>query len=147
MAGGWDTYYLYEKPNPALTQLLVSPKLRSIVTDWLAKVEATYMADLMSRKSHHRDGGGMRWNLSDDDIYADNYTGGDAEPHLYECVDSEVFIGGYENDRWVAELRNTSPYAMADEVGRHMPSEGQHGSTTQGHHSLTNALYAHLPQL
>lgn len=123
---GGGAYYLYPKPNPALSEILLSTKTRDLTTEWSAKVIATYMTKLAARKSH-RDHG--------------------TDPHLEQTVDVLVYVGGYDNDRWVGEITQHSIYALADEWGRDFPSDGQHGSTTEGHHDLANSLYENLPQI
>lgn len=126
MLGG-GTYYLYPNPNPRLSEILVGNGVRDVVAEYLMRVEATYATAIMSRPSHR--------------------THEPGDPSLENSIVPEIYIGGFENDRWVGELHVTARYAMADEVGREDPAPGQNDSTTEGHHSLRDALYAHLPQI
>lgn len=126
---GGGEYFFYPKPNPALTEILVSQRLQAVTAEWTAKVGMTYLAKLGARP--HID---------------------DRHPGALEAgIDANVFIGGYESDRWVGEISDggsdSVTYALADEYGRHSPSRGQHGSTTQGHHDLRDSLYENLPPI
>jgi len=122
---GGGTHYFYPKPNPALTEILVSNSVRDLVDEWGYKVEATYVAALQARKHV-----------------------GDKHPGQMEgAIEGRSFIGGYEGDRWVGELIVHVDYALADEYGRKTPAPGQKGSTTEAHHSLRDALYANLPPI
>lgn len=121
--------FFYPKPNPALSEILLGQRLQDVTSDWTHKVAVTYVTKLAARP--HFD---------------------DRHPGALEAgVDAEVFVGGYENDRWVGEISdggaNSITYALADEYGRHDPSPGQRGSTTQGHHDLADSLYEHLPPI
>lgn len=119
------TYFLYAKPNPALAEILLGDRVRDVTWDWTAKVGGSYVAKLQART--HTD---------------------DRHPsYLESTVDASVYIGGYESDRWVGEIKVGADYALADEYGRHTPSPGQHGSTTEGHHDLADSLYENLPQI
>jgi hypothetical protein len=117
--------FFYPKPNPALTEILVNDRVQALTAEWTAKVGFSYVAKLQARS--HTD---------------------DRHPSFLEStVDASVFIGGYENDRWVGEIRVGADYALADEWGRHRPAQGQHGSTTEGHHDLRDSLYENLPPI
>ena len=111
---------IYPYPNPAITELLVSSRMRAIVSEYTMKIEATYRAGLLPRTSPRKSG-----------------------PNLIDTVKVFVGIGGYKNDRIVGEVSvgdgTTNPYGGADEFGRnkYAPYEGSHG--------LSNALYTHLP--
>lgn len=120
---GGGSYYFYPNPNPALTQILVGERLQAVTAEYTAKVGFSYIAKLQARS--HTD---------------------DRHPSFMESqVDANVFIGGYEDDRWVGEIRVGVDYALADEFGRHRPAEGQHGSTYEGHGDLRESLYENLP--
>jgi hypothetical protein len=122
---GGGSYFFYPKPNPALTEILVSEELQGVTADWTAKVGFAYVAKIQAR---------TRTN--------------DRHPsHLESTVDANVFIGGYEDDRWVGEISVGADYALADEFGRHTPAPGQHGSTYEGHGDLRSALYENLPPI
>lgn len=122
---GGGAYFFYPKPNPALSQILVGERLQATTAEWTAKVGFAYISKLQAR---------TRTN--------------DRHPSYMEStVDASVFVGGYENDRWVGEVRVGADYALADEWGRHTPAEGQHGSTYEGHHDLRDSLYENLPQI
>lgn len=115
--------YFYADPNPAFTQILIGNLVRDIVYEYTARVTANYLTRLQGRK-----------HLDDDHI-----------GELEGSVRLEVYIGGYKDDRWVGEIVVDCEYAMADEMGRHTPAPGQHGSVYEGSHDLSGALYAELP--
>lgn len=95
------THFLYDDPNPALAAILVSSQMDAIVSDYTAKVAATYIQRI-----------GPRTDSGD----------------LAAGVQANVFIGGYKNDRIVGEVSSTAEHAAADELGRHEfnPYEGSH---------------------
>lgn len=117
--------FFYPKPNPALSEILVGERLKGVVADWTAKVGFSYVAKLQAR----------------------THTDDEHPSHMESTVDASVFIGGFEDDRWVGEVRVGADYALADEWGRHRPAPGQHGSTTEGHHDLRDSLYENLPRI
>lgn len=117
--------FFYPKPNPALTEILVGEPLQRTTAEWTAKVGFSFITKLQART--HTD---------------DRHPG-----FLESTVDAHVFIGGYEDDRWVGEITVGADYALADEAGRHSPSPGQHGSTYEGHHDLRDSLYENLPPI
>ena len=96
-------YYLeqvkiYPYPNPALTQVLVGPRLEDCVADYTAQVAQVYAQRLQARprKDKRRRGDSMLSSMS-----------------------AEVLPNnGYKNDRWVGEVRVGTQYALADELGR-----------------------------
>ena len=117
-------YYFYLEPNPALTEILMGPRLQAITAEWTAKVVTGYLTRLEGRGA----GGGP----------------------LAGSVRAEVFIGGYKTDRWVGQIvvgGGGVTYAAADEFGRSNPVEGQNNSTYEGSHDLREALYAELPRI
>ncbi|MBB5167207.1 hypothetical protein [Mycobacterium sp. AZCC_0083] len=117
--------YFYKKHNPAFTEILVGPRLFNITAEWTGKVYESYMTRLISRK--HAD---------------------DEHPGLMESsTRAEVFIGGYEGDRWIGQITVAVPYAVADEFGRHSPAPGQNNSIYEGSGDLRGALYEHLPRI
>lgn len=120
---GGGEYYFYPKPNPALTQILLNDRVRDLVYEYTARVTLNYLTRLWSRP-----------HLDDDHVGT-----------LEGSVRPEVFIGGFENDRWVGQVSVDVEYALADEWGRHSPAPGQHGSVYEGSHDLRDALYAELP--
>lgn len=115
--------YFYEEPNPALAEILLGSGVRDLSYEYTARVTANYLTRLGARK--HID---------------DRHIGG-----LEGAVRPEVYIGGYKSDRWIGEVNVDIEYAMTDEMGRHTPAEGQRGSTYEGSHDLSGALYAELP--
>lgn len=117
--------YFYAKPNPALSEILLGERVQGLTAEWTAKVGFSYIAKLQARTKTD-----------------------DRHPGLLEStVDANVFVGGYENDRWVGEITVGADYALADEFGRHMPAAGQHGSTYEGHGDLRASLYENLPAI
>lgn len=117
--------FFYAKHNPALTEVLIGGRLQGIVAEYTSKVYASYATRLADRK--HVD---------------DEHPG-----QMLSSTRAEVFIGGYEDDRWIGQITVDVPYAMADEFGRHSPAEGQNNSTYEGSGDLRGALYENLPQL
>jgi hypothetical protein len=122
---GGESYYLYARPNPALSEILLGGRVHDLVDEYGLRVESTYVAALQARK--HVD---------------DDHPG-----QMAGSIEGKSFIGGYENDRWVGELVVHVEYALADEYGRSNPSAGQNDSTTPAHHDLRDALYANLPPI
>lgn len=115
--------YFYADPNPALAQILLGDRMRDSTYEYTARVTANYLTRLWARPH-----------------FNDQHVG-----ELEGSVRPEVFIGGYKSDRWVGEINVDVDYALADEMGRHTPAEGQRGSVYEGSHDLTGALYAELP--
>lgn len=120
VAIGGGRYYLYDYPNPALTEALIGPRLGEIVADWQLKVLATYVGRLADRPHI-----------------------GDKHPGAMAAAATALppRIGGYRGDRWIGEIVVEIEYASADEFGRdaYAPYEG--------HHDLREALYLNLPAI
>lgn len=95
-----DEHFLYF-PNRALVQIMTSARMDAVVTDYTAKVAATYLQRIAPRSN----------------------SGG-----LAEGVSASTFIGGHRKDRVVGEVVSGAVYAAADELGRHEfnPYEGSH---------------------
>lgn len=109
--------FFFAEPNPALSAVLVGDRLLAIVTDHTSRVAINYIQRL-----------GDRPHIGDDHI-----------GQMASTVSTEVFIGGYKNDRHVGQVMVGSVYAAADEFGRDAYAQ------YDGHHDLSGALYAELP--
>jgi len=112
----------FRSNNPGLAAVLRGPKLEVVVTDYTAKVAATYRSLLGARSKS-----------------------GDLAGTITATV---IPNSGYSNDRWVGEVTvgsPTTPYGAADEFGRSNPDDKQRGSTTEGSNNLRTALYSVLP--
>jgi hypothetical protein len=120
---GGGAWYFYPKPNPAFSEILLGERVRDLVYEYTAKVTLNYLTRLWARKHVH-----------------DRHIG-----EMEGAVRPEVFIGGFDNDRWVGEITVDVEYALADEFGRKNPAPGQKGSVYEGSHDLTGALYSELP--
>lgn len=126
--------YFYPKPNPFMTEFLVSTKLQAIVADWTSKVLANYVSKISQHRYPER--------------YGKAFNGKVKVPGELEAnVHASVMIGGYQNDRWVGQIVSSAPYAAANEFGRHDPKNRQNSSTTQGTHHMRDALYELLPEI
>jgi hypothetical protein len=77
--------------NPALTAILLGPRMYAIVGDYTARVIANYIV----RQNPH--------TISGD---------------LIESVEGSVGIGGFMGDRWVGQVTVGVVYAGATEYGR-----------------------------
>lgn len=108
---------LYGPPNPALSEILKSARLRTIVAEKTAQVAAVYVNRITPRSKSGR---------------------------LRDGVQADVLIGGFSKDRWVGEVRSTAEYAATDEFGRKNPAPGQRGSVYEGSHDLRDSLYSVL---
>lgn len=115
--------YFYAKKNAAFSEILLGDKLLGITSEWTATVLASYIAKVSPRS---------------DPSNATSMAG---------ATRAEVFIGGYEGDRWIGQIVVGVEYAMADEFGRHAPAEGQNDSTYEGSGALRAALYENLPRI
>lgn len=115
--------YFYEDPNPCLAEILIGERTQGVVYEYTARVTANYLTRLGDRKHS-----------------------GDRHPgDMAGSVRPDVFIGGYKDDRWIGEVTVEVEYAMADEMGRHTPADGQNKSVYDGSHDLSGALYSELP--
>ncbi|ASR75872.1 neck protein [Mycobacterium phage Aziz] len=112
--------YFYKESNPAFAEILMSTRVQTITAEWTAQVMSTYIGRIAPRS----DPGSPQ--------------------SLAGSVRAEVYVGGFKSDRWVGEISVESPYAAADEFGRHSPAEGQNNSTYEGSHDLRESLYQHL---
>ncbi|SHX07190.1 Uncharacterised protein [Mycobacteroides abscessus subsp. abscessus] len=118
--------YFYKDPNPALAEILVGTRLHALTGEYTTKVAVNYVTSLEARPKQT----------------SDRHPGA-----MSNAVSAEVFIGGYKTDRWIGQITVGVQYALADEMGRKNPTEGQHGSVYQGSGALRSALYAELPPL
>ena len=118
---GGDTFF-YPAPNPALTQILVGDRLGAVVGDYTLRVAINYIQRLADRP-----------HIGDDHV-----------GRLASTVNTDMFIGGFKNDRHVGEVTvggGDAPYGAADQYGRNAYAQ------YEGLHDLTDALYAELRPL
>lgn len=108
---------IYPYPNPALTAVLVGPKLEACVTEYTSKVVGVYAQKMANRPRK-----------------------GDRHPgKSLQSMSAEVSIGGYKHDRWVGEISVGTEYALADEYGR------KAYNPYRGHGDLRESLHSVLP--
>lgn len=111
---------IFPYPNPALTQVLVGPRLQAIVADYTAKVAASYGQRIAERPRKQR---------------SDN-----RGPGLASSISAVVMPNeGYKKDRWVGQVTVGAQYAAADEFGRKKYNQ------YDGSGDLAAALYTTLP--
>jgi hypothetical protein len=97
--------------SPGLNEVSRGAKLRTLVTQYALKVRNIYDGSAPLRSGQ-----------------------------MIASTEIDVYIGGYDKKRWVAEITAKVPYAAASELGRHKynPYEGSG--------ALQNSLYAVLPE-
>ena len=115
----YEDVEVYPFPNPALTQILLGPRLEACVADYTAKVASAYGQRLQARPRKDKRERGDRMASSINAVIIPNE--------------------GYKKDRWVGQVTVGAQYALADELGRKKYAQ------YDGSGDLAAALYTTLP--
>ena len=117
---------LFPSPNPAVTGLLLGPKMAMVMQAFALRAATNYISQNPINTS---------------DPGRATRAGGHPVGSQLQTLTVTTPIGGLKNDRRVGELSIMTPYAPASNYGRHSPTEGQgYGSAYVGVQKLQRAL-------
>lgn len=117
-----DKIDLYGPPNKVLAQILVSPRMHSIVAGYVMRVGIHFVTKESGKPYRDR---GRQYRR-----------GGHTPGQQIRNMNAAVVMG---NDRWVGQITLTEDYSAADQYGR------KKYARYRGDQSLRESLHAVLP--
>lgn len=120
-----EDIHLYGPPNEVLAEILIGPRMYSIVASYTAKVLSNYITRQGAEPYK--------------DLKRQYRAGGHPPGQLLESVEAKIDIGGFKHDRWTGQISVGVVYGGAEEYGRKKYAE------YAGNKNLRQALHGVLP--